>query len=62
MHDDNQLTTLQVAVPAELVATVDELVGQQFIDREEFVREAIRRYVEHIQASKAKVAVNSERN
>lgn len=53
MQDANNanVTTVQVALPANLLSMVDKLIIEQFVDREEFIREAVRRYVEHLRAT-----------
>jgi len=45
---DNQLT---VDVPTNLLVQIDAQVGTAFVDRAEFVRTAIRQYLEYIQES-----------
>lgn len=50
---DNDATSgqISVTVPGTLLAQIDAFVGSSFVDRDEFVRAAIRHYVEYLQAT-----------
>ena len=50
---DNDATSGQVSVtiPGTLLAQIDAFVGSSFVDRDEFVRAAIRHYVEYLQTT-----------
>ena len=39
---------LTVVLPANLVAQIDAQVGGGFVDREEFIRAAVRHYIEYL--------------
>ena len=39
----------QVSVPADLLEQIDEQLGEEFVDRKDFVRAAIRYYLAHVQ-------------
>lgn len=43
--DDNAVT---VALPANIIAQIDAQVGGAFVDRDDFIRSAVRYYLEHI--------------
>ena len=52
-RQDNLETTgdqLTVTMPATLLAQIDAHVGGGFVDRQEFIRGAVRHYVEYLQA------------
>lgn len=40
-----------VALPSNLLAQIDAQVGSAFVDREDFIRSAVRSYLEHIRVS-----------
>jgi metal-responsive CopG/Arc/MetJ family transcriptional regulator len=40
---------IKVTLPSNMVAQIDAQVGGGFVDREEFIRSAIRHYVEYLQ-------------
>lgn len=42
---------IAVSLPANLLAQIDAQVGAAFADREDFVRAAVRSYLEHMQES-----------
>lgn len=50
---DNDATSgqISVTVPGTLIAQIDAFVGSSFVDRDEFVRAAIRHYIEYLQAA-----------
>jgi metal-responsive CopG/Arc/MetJ family transcriptional regulator len=37
-----------ITLPGNLVAQIDAMVGSEFMDREDFIRFAVRRYLEHL--------------
>jgi Arc/MetJ-type ribon-helix-helix transcriptional regulator len=39
---------IKVALPANLIAQIDAQVGGAFTDRDDFIRSAVRYYLEHI--------------
>lgn len=49
--DDATSEQVTVTVPGTLLAQIDAFVGSSFVDRDEFIRAAIRHYVEYLQAS-----------
>jgi len=51
MNDDklDNGEQLTLTLPANLMAQIDAQVGGEFTDREEFIRAAIRRYLEYLQ-------------
>jgi metal-responsive CopG/Arc/MetJ family transcriptional regulator len=51
--DDAAMNTDQVAValPANMLAQIDAQVGSGFVDRQEFIRAAVRHYLEYMQAA-----------
>lgn len=40
--------TIQVALPSNLTTQIDAQIGSAFIDRDDFIRSAVRFYLEHI--------------
>jgi Arc/MetJ-type ribon-helix-helix transcriptional regulator len=40
--------TFVVALPPNLVAQIDAQVGSAFVDRDDFMREAVRHYLEYV--------------
>lgn len=40
--------SINVAIPTNLIAQIDAQVGGAFTDRDDFVRSAVRYYLEHI--------------
>lgn len=55
-QDDDSLSSdqLLVTLPANLLAQIDALVGGEFIDREDFIRAAVRRYLEYMQETQTR--------
>lgn len=49
--DDAISDRLTITLPGNLLAQVDAQVGSNFVDRDEFVRAAVRHYVEFLQKS-----------
>ena len=49
--DDATSDQITVMLPGNLLAQVDAQVGSNFVDRDEFVRAAVRHYVEFLQSS-----------
>ncbi|PLS82020.1 hypothetical protein CYG49_00065 [Candidatus Saccharibacteria bacterium] len=54
--DDTGNTTsgeeqITVVIPGNLIAQIDAQVGSAFVDRADFIRSAIRDYLEHIRKS-----------
>lgn len=49
LSDDKVTVTL----PANLLAQIDSQVGSAFVDREDFLRAAVRYYLEHIHATQS---------
>lgn len=47
---DNNSDLIQVVLPANLIAQIDAQVGSAFVDREDFIRSAVRRYLEYLQS------------
>jgi len=45
------LATIKLSLPSSLLAQVDEATNRNYADRDEFIRDAIRRYLEHLQAT-----------
>ena len=41
---------VKVVLPANLLAQIDAQVGATFVDREDFIRSAVRRYLEYLQS------------
>lgn len=42
---------VQVALPTNILAQIDAQVGSSFVDREDFIRAAVRRYLEYLHAN-----------
>jgi len=40
---------LTVSLPANVIAQIDAVVGSEFTDRDDFVRAAVRHYLEYLQ-------------
>ncbi|MBX6334604.1 ribbon-helix-helix protein, CopG family [Candidatus Saccharibacteria bacterium] len=40
---------LTVSLPANLIAQIDAVVGSEFTDRDDFIRAAVRHYLEYLQ-------------
>lgn len=51
--DDATSGQITVNVPGNLMAQIDAQVGSNFVDRDEFIRAAIRHYIEALQAGTA---------
>lgn len=47
--DDNS-DLIKVVLPTNLLAQIDAQVGSTFVDREDFIRSAVRRYLEYLQS------------
>ncbi len=47
--DDNS-DLIKVVLPTNLLAQIDAQVGSTFVDREDFTRSAVRRYLEYLQS------------
>lgn len=43
---------ITVTLPTVLLAEIDDVVPTRYADRDDFIREAVRRYLEHIHATK----------
>lgn len=56
--DDATSDRITVTLPGNLLAQIDAQVGSNFVDRDEFVRAAVRHYVESIQKSASGPAQN----
>ena len=41
---------VKVVLPANLLAQIDAQVGNTFVDRQDFIRSAVRRYLEYLQS------------
>jgi metal-responsive CopG/Arc/MetJ family transcriptional regulator len=49
----NQDTVMiDISLPSALLAEVEAAVNDRYADRDEFIREALRRYLEHIRTTK----------
>lgn len=48
--DDATSDRVQVTLPGTMLAQIDAQVGGGFVDREEFIRSAVRHYVEYLQS------------
>lgn len=44
---------LTVTLPSNLLAQIDAQIGSAFVDREDFMRAAVRFYLEHIHATQS---------
>lgn len=40
---------LTVSLPANIIAQIDAVVGSEFTDRDDFMRAAVRHYLEYLQ-------------
>jgi metal-responsive CopG/Arc/MetJ family transcriptional regulator len=51
--DTNATTseTISCALPGNLIAQIDAQVGSSFVDREEFIRAAIRHYLDYLRSA-----------
>lgn len=47
--DDNS-DLIKVVLPSNLLAQIDAQIGSTFVDREDFIRSAVRRYLEYLQS------------
>ena len=56
--DDATSAQITVTLPGNLMAQVDAQVGSNFVDRDEFIRAAVRHYIEYIQMSTANPSQN----
>lgn len=56
--DDATSDRITITLPGALIAQVDAQVGSNFVDRDEFVRAAVRHYVEFLQRSAGGSAQN----
>jgi metal-responsive CopG/Arc/MetJ family transcriptional regulator len=58
MSDNPSLESDRIAltVPANLIAQIDAQVGGEFVDREDFIRSAVRHYLECMQKSQNETA------
>lgn len=49
-ESDTSSDLIKVVLPANLIAQIDAQVGSTFVDREDFIRSAVRRYLEYLQS------------
>lgn len=49
MNNTDANDRITMALPSNLIAQIDAQVGGEFTDREDFVRTAVRRYLDYLQ-------------
>jgi metal-responsive CopG/Arc/MetJ family transcriptional regulator len=49
---ENSTAEITVALPTVLLTEIDEVVPTRYADRDDFIREAVRRYLEHLRTTK----------
>jgi len=58
--DQQQFASISITVSILLLSEIDRIVARGYSDREEFVKEAIRRYIEHLKATRGDKHSNSD--
>lgn len=49
MDDSNDTDQITIDLPANIMAQIDAQVGAEFVDRADFIRSAVRHYLEYLQ-------------
>lgn len=49
MNDGNDSDQITIDLPSNIMAQIDAQVGVEFVDRADFIRAAVRHYLEYLQ-------------